>query len=173
MFQLLYTQPAEVVTADCAQLQAATSTIDIAAYSLTHPQIISVVEAAAKRGVRVRVYLDHEELAASIRDAGGLARSPIAPLINQPNIAIRVKESSILMHLKSYCVDLKLLRDGSANLTQPGESVQDNSAIWTDEPIALARWAQKFTEMWTRPNNLSAEQIDASISTRPRRERVL
>jgi len=37
------------------------------------------------------------------------------------------------MHLKSYLVDAKVLRDGSANFSSLGESEQDNSMLITDD----------------------------------------
>ena len=34
-----------------------------------------------------------------------------------------------LMHLKGYCVDHRLLRTGSANFSQSGETRQDNDLV--------------------------------------------
>jgi phosphatidylserine/phosphatidylglycerophosphate/cardiolipin synthase-like enzyme len=88
--------------------------------------------------------------------------------LNQPNITIRVKASMILMHLKSYAVDSKTLRDGSANFSPLGETEQDNSATFTDDPQTVANFAAKFQAMWERADNMSttaAIETSASYAT--------
>jgi len=157
-----YTNPFDVSTADVATIAAATTTIDFAAYSLTHSGVIAALIARAQAGVKIRLYLDRTELEAEARGNPQLSNSPLGPLLSTVNVQTKVKESSILMHLKSYLVDGKVLRDGSANFSPLGESEQDNSMLLTDDGPTVALFESKFTAMWNRPDNLGVAQAVAS-----------
>ena len=157
-----YSNPLDVSAADEASLAAGTATIDFAAYSLTHPGVIATLIARARAAVQIRIYFDRTELEAEARGTGSLNNSPLGPLIATPNVQTKVKESSILMHLKSYLVDGKLLRDGSANFSPLGEAEQDNSMILTDDGPTVALFQSKFLAMWNRPDNISVAQALAS-----------
>lgn len=158
MYTTHYSNPASLINLDISNLSAATKTLDIAAYSLTEPTVIAAIQQKALRLVTVRLYLDRTELEAEARGDASLARSPLCALLNLPALAIKVKQSSILMHLKSYLVDGVTLRDGSANFSPLGETGQDNSLILTDDPTAVALFAIKFNAMWNRPDNLTVAQ---------------
>ncbi len=162
MLQQHYTNPIDVTAVDVATLTAATATIDVAAYSLTHPAVIAALIARARAGVKIRLYLDRTELEAEARGNPTLSNSPLGPLLTTPGVQVKVKESSILMHLKSYLVDGATLRDGSANFSPLGEGEQDNSLLLTDDTNTVALFQSKFTLMWNRADNLSPAQ---AIST--------
>jgi len=165
-----YTNPADVSQQDVDNISAAKSTLDIAAYTLTHQGIITAVDGRARAGVKVRLYLDRTELECEARGDATLAHCPLGVLLSTPNVQIKVKASSILMHLKSYCVDNKLLRDGSANFSPLGEGEQDNSMFCNDDSGVLAVWQCKFEAMWARQDNLSvAQAISESHRTEPTR----
>ena len=71
----------------------------------------SALGRAAMRGVKVRVYLDGEEM--------GRGASAIEEIAGAPNLEVRRKgRSRDLMHLKSYQVDGRVLRSGSANFSR-------------------------------------------------------
>lgn len=153
----LYTNPTNAAQPDVLHLSTAKASIDIAAYCLNHPALITALALAAARGVRIRLYLDRTELEAAARGDATLARTPLYALLNNGQIAIKVKASSVLMHLKSYVVDGAVLRTGSANFTTEGEEPQDNDAVWTDDAGAIGRFQAKFEAMWNRPDNLSPQ----------------
>jgi phosphatidylserine/phosphatidylglycerophosphate/cardiolipin synthase-like enzyme len=158
MYTTHYSNPASVVPIDTTLIHSATKTISMAAYALVDPPIIAALLDRAANGVLIDVYLDRTELEAEARGDALLSRSPLHALLNIPGIAIKVKQSSILMHLKSYLVDGVTLRDGSANFSPAGEQEQDNSLTLTDDPQAAALFAQKFAAMWARPDNLTVAQ---------------
>lgn len=160
-----YSNPYDVSAADVAAISAATATIDFAAYSLTHPGVIAALIQRAQAGVTIRLYLDRTELEAEARGNAQLTNSPLGPLLSTPNVQTKVKQSSILMHLKSYLVDGKMLRDGSANFSPLGETEQDNSLLITDDPDTVSLFKAKFDAMWERPNNLTVAQAIQSAPT--------
>jgi phosphatidylserine/phosphatidylglycerophosphate/cardiolipin synthase-like enzyme len=66
---------------------------------------------AARRGVKVRVYLDGAELSKDEEQV------PFSELAATPGVEMRVKRDSALMHLKSYAIDANALRTGAANFS--------------------------------------------------------
>lgn len=159
-----YTNPATAVPIDVATLSAASKFIDIAAYCMVEPDILAVLLAASRLPIPIRLYLDRTELESEARGDPMLSHSPLHALLNVPAITIKVKESSILMHLKSYLVDGVTLRTGSANFSIPGETEQDNDILITDDPTACLRFQTKFDAMWARPSNLTvAETVQRHV----------
>jgi|SRR5208337_225306 len=150
-----YSNPASLIPLDVAAIDAATKTIDIAAYCMVEPNIIGALVAAAQRGVQLRLYLDRTELESEAHGDAAVTKSPLHALAIDNLISIRVKQSSVLMHLKSYLIDGSLLRDGSANFSTQGETNQDNDLQFTDDPAAIAAFQAKFEQMWAREDNLS------------------
>jgi phosphatidylserine/phosphatidylglycerophosphate/cardiolipin synthase-like enzyme len=147
---------------DVAAIASASSSIDLAAHSLTDPFVIGELAAQAKAGIKVRIYLDRGELQAECREDVTCARVQLSRLIGLPGVEIRVKLSKVLMHLKSYQVDGGLVRDGSANFSEQGERSQDNSATWSTNPSIAAAFRAKFDGMWNRPGNLTVAQAVGS-----------
>lgn len=160
-----YTNPSDVSQVDMTTITAATATIDVAAYSLTHHAVITALIQRAQAGIKIRLYLDRTELEAEARGNPQLSNCPLGQLLSTVNVETKVKESSILMHLKSYLVDGKLLRDGSANFSPQGEGAQDNSLILTDDAPTIAAFQTKFETMWNRPDNISPAQAVQSSGT--------
>lgn len=160
--QVHYSNPSSVVPLDVQTIQSATATLDIAAYAFVAPELVAAVLNRAAAKVAIRLYLDRTELESEARGDPTLKNSPLGQLLNNPAITIKVKASSVLMHLKSYLVDGKLLRDGSANFSDPGEEQQDNSLTLDDDAATCAAFASKFQTMWSRPDNLS---VEAAITT--------
>ena len=59
------------------------------------------------------------------------------------------------MHLKSYAIDGKILRTGSANFSPSGETQQDNDLIIIPSAEAARQFEQNFETIWTRSENNS------------------
>ena len=127
-------------------ISQARSSIDMAAYVLTDRALIGALGQAAMRGVRVRIYLDGEEAARS--------NAVVADIAATPNVELRRKgRSRDLMHLKSYQVDGRLLRTGSANFSVSGETYQDNDLLVIESPEAVQSFEKAFERMWARADN--------------------
>ena len=156
--QVHYSNPQSVIPLDVQTIQSATVSLDIAAYAFVAPELVAAVLNRAAVPIPIRLYLDRTELESEARGDAMLAHSPLGQLLNNPAITIKVKQSSVLMHLKSYLVDGKLLRDGSANFSDPGEEKQDNSLTLDDDPATCEAFQSKFNAMWQRPDNLTVAQ---------------
>lgn len=131
---------------DARLIGEARESIDLAAYVLTDRSLAAALGRAATRGVKVRVYLDGEEM--------GRGASPIEEIAGARNLEVRRKgRSRELMHLKSYQVDGRVLRSGSANFSVSGAVYQDNDLIVIESPRAAARFREAFERLWARPDN--------------------
>jgi phosphatidylserine/phosphatidylglycerophosphate/cardiolipin synthase-like enzyme len=162
-----YTNPANLAPLDAATINIAQKSIDFAAYSLTEPAVIQAIKLRAQAQIPVRIYLDRSEIEAEARGNPLMPTCPLSQLFNVPGIAIKVKRSLVLMHLKSYCVDSLTLRDGSANFSPQGECEQDNSVQMIQDPGEVAAFMAKFETMWARPDNLTVAEAVAHSAVTP------
>ena len=118
----LYSPGTNLERSELAQLETATRSVDLAMYSFTDRYLAEELAALASRGVRVRVYRDREQFAQEMQ-RGGITTTG---MLLAAGIEVRVKGAKDLMHLKSYAIDGRLLRSGSANWSPTGLKQQDN-----------------------------------------------
>lgn len=146
----------QMAKADVEALAGARKSIDLAAFVLTDRGVIGALGDAARRGVVVRVYIDRDESAR----ASAKAVEDLKALATLKGVAIRTKaERSEAMHLKSYMVDRRLLRTGSANFSYSGERFQDNDVAMLESPALAAAFLRNFEAMWARPDNRDFPEI--------------
>ena len=121
-------------------------------YSFTDRELAEELAALARKGVRIRVYRDREQFSQEMQ-FGGLTTTSI---LLAAGIEVRVKGARDLMHLKSYAIDGRLLRSGSANWSPTGLKRQDNDVLYESLPEAVERFGRKFEEMWSKASNTTA-----------------
>jgi phosphatidylserine/phosphatidylglycerophosphate/cardiolipin synthase-like enzyme len=134
----LYYAPEERLDAiDVTLIENAETEISFAAFVLTDTLVIEALNDAAERGVHVRIILDNRQ------------QSDLSHLVN---IEIRKKRPGPLMHLKAFEVDHEVLRTGSANFSQSGETQQDNNLLVIHDPAAISKFSAHFERMWSTAN---------------------
>ncbi|CAM3568500.1 phospholipase D-like domain-containing protein [Hydrogenibacillus schlegelii] len=115
--------------------------VDVAAFALTHGEIVDALVRAARRGVRVRVLTD-ERQARQGAQKGALMRLAAA------GIPIRTNVHPGAMHLKLLAVDRAEAGFGSYNLTVA--ATERNEELWiTVRGPAAARLADVFETIWS------------------------
>jgi phosphatidylserine/phosphatidylglycerophosphate/cardiolipin synthase-like enzyme len=142
---------------DLEQLRRAQQSVDVAMFAFSDQAIARALRELSGRGVIVRLYRDRGQYEAEELKAVRFNQpSSTRLLLGARNVQIRVKQGSErnLMHLKSVCINRKILRDGSANWSPSGEKSQDNNARFTSNPEAIKRFERVFEAMWERPGNL-------------------
>ena len=137
---------------ELAQLDTATRTVDVAMYSFTDRCLAEELATLARKGVRVRVYRDREQFAQEMQWGGGTTTG----ILLAAGVEVRVKGARDLMHLKSYAVDGRFLRTGSANWSPTGLKRQDNDVVYESSSEAVERFECKFEEMWVKASNTIA-----------------
>jgi phosphatidylserine/phosphatidylglycerophosphate/cardiolipin synthase-like enzyme len=149
--EIRYAPATDLERIDLALLRQATRSIDMAAYLVTDIAVIEALASAAERGVRVRLYLDGEQ---EVSGPGFAGRAQ--GLRGAQRIEVKLKPPrSEIMHLKSYCVDGKVLRTGSANFTVWGLRREDDDLIVIREPQTIAAFEASFETIWRRSGNIA------------------
>ena len=145
--RMYYAPQTNLSDIDRALMASAKARIDLAAYVLTDQTIMVALMDAARRGVKLRIYLDPDQPAAKNPDR----TTPFWTLLRAPNVQTRVKfGGNDLMHLKAYQIDGRVLRTGSANFSFSGARRQDNDLIVIESTDAVAQFMQQFESMWSR-----------------------
>ncbi len=148
--RMMYGPSPETASLDLDALARARSSVDMAAFVLTDRGIIGALGDAARRGVRVRIYLDRSETAR----VNEKSNDALAGLAATPGVAIRYKaRGRDAMHLKSYLIDRRILRTGSANFSYSGERYQDNDVVLLESPALAGAFARNFETIWARSGN--------------------
>ena len=148
----LYSPADNLERSELARLDTATRTIDVAMYSLTDRYLAEELASLARKGVRIRVYRDREQFTQESQWGTGTATG----ILLAAGVEVRVKGGRDLMHLKSYAIDGRLLRTGSANWSAMGLKRQDNDVVYESSPEAVERFERKFEEMWVKATNMIA-----------------
>ncbi|MGI4831275.1 MAG: phospholipase D-like domain-containing protein [Janthinobacterium lividum] len=143
---------------ELAQLDTATRTIDVAMYSFTDRYLAEELAQLARKGVRSRVYRDREQFSQEMQGAADTATS----ILLAAGIEVRVKGAKDLMHLKSYAIDGRLLRTGSANWSPTGLKRQDN-----DVPLRVVARSRRAVRAQVR------RDVGQSVKCNPQRPRTL
>ena len=118
-------------------------------YTFTDRNLAYALVEAARRGIQVRIYRDHDQFYQEQQRASEVSRS----LQSQPTIQIRVKTRRELMHEKVVLIDDRIIRDGSGNWSVSAARYQDNEITISFEPEEIKAFQQDFAEMWARPDN--------------------
>lgn len=145
----LYSPGTNLERSELNQLATATRSVDVAMYSFTDRELAEELAALARKGVRVRVYRDREQF----QQEGQRENVTSTSILLAAGVEVRVKAARDLMHLKSYAIDGRMLRTGSANWSPTGLKRQDNDVRYEASPEAVEGFERKFEEMWGREGN--------------------
>ena len=136
----------------CKMLASATTSLDVAIFSISDDRIEKALRDAHRRGVAVRVISDDETALNSGSKLFSLAKEGIATAIDS-TIDVRARSGKVEalsrhMHHKFALVDGRLLLTGSYNWTYSAASVNCENALATDDMFFVGRFATEFARMW-------------------------
>lgn len=121
-------------------------------YSFTDRHLAEQLASLARKGFRIPVYRDREQFTRE-RSVGN-RHDDRHPACSGCRGSGQRREGSHA--LKSYAIDGRLLRTGSANWSPTGLKRQDNDVVYESSPEAVERFERKFEEMWVKPSNTIA-----------------
>ena len=128
---------------DCAlfvidAINSAEDHIDMAAYSLTDPEIIDAVSRKADDGISVRIILDEVQAAnkASITKSKTSVRN------------VCIEDKSGLMHNKFIVIDNKYVITGSYNFTLNARRKNAENLIVSDDQSTIFQYQIEFNNLW-------------------------
>ncbi len=125
-----------------AAMDAASVSLDIAAFELNNPLLTEAMLAAAARGLRVRVVTDDEH---------GLRNEDSSlDQLQAAGIPVVADDRSALMHNKFVLIDGASVWSGSMNLTVNGAGRHNNNLLELRSAEAASRFQSEFDEMFAQ-----------------------
>eukprot|EP01094_Clydonella_sp_ATCC50884_P010068 TRINITY_DN1963_c0_g1_i1.p1 TRINITY_DN1963_c0_g1~~TRINITY_DN1963_c0_g1_i1.p1 ORF type:complete len:187 (+),score=52.59 TRINITY_DN1963_c0_g1_i1:232-792(+) len=120
-------------------IESASASLDICVFSITCDDIANAVIAVHKRGVRVRVITDDDQMDAAGSDIRRMAAEGV-PVCDD--------NSRYHMHNKFAIVDRRLLLSGSFNWTRSAVLNNRENILVTDSPSLVSAFCNEFDKLW-------------------------
>lgn len=120
-------------------INSAKKNLDIAIFSITHPEIAASIADAKKRGVEVRMVVDKGQA-----ESG---RSQTDELMTA-HISIKIGNSAKIMHDKYCIVDSMILETGSFNYTMSATIYNTENQIYITDKNVIKRYQDNFEKLW-------------------------
>ncbi len=128
-------------------INRAQASINIAMYIFTDREIALPLIEARERGVKVRLYLDKEQVDYKYSQSRFLV---------QKGIKTRISSNNYIMHHKFAIIDNRLLLTGSYNWTFSANNRNDENLMVIDDPEIIEIFQNQFINLWT--NKYSPER---------------
>jgi hypothetical protein len=132
----LYDNPQKEIIKNINQAE---TFINIAMYIFTDKEIAIPLAKARERGVKVRVYLDQDQVDYKYSQSRFLV---------QKGIKTRISSNNYIMHNKFAIIDNRILLTGSYNWTFSAHSRNDENLMVIDDPDVIARYQNYFEKIW-------------------------
>lgn len=133
-----------------AFMRTATSTLDVAAYSMTIPELAAAIVEIRDRGVSVRVITDVNQ----VRGNTSVVRNLV-----EARIDVRIWDPQRMMHNKFTIVDGRAIETGSFNYSVSASRYNSENQIYIyDENVARA-YAGEFARIWAHGSRATPEQV--------------
>jgi len=120
-------------------INQAESFINIAMYIFTDREIALPLVKAQERGVKVRLYLDKDQVDYQYSQSRFLV---------QRGIKTRISTNNYIMHNKFAIIDNRLLLTGSYNWTFSANNRNDENLMIIDDPEIIALYQNQFEKLW-------------------------
>ena len=126
-----------------AKINLSRKTIKIAIFSFTSGEIASALEAAAKRGITIKLLADKIEAASKHSEIGYLSAAGI-----ETKLLSGKKGRRGIMHHKFAVFDEKEIITGSYNWTDNAERFNYENAIFFNDPAVVQAFSKEFDKLW-------------------------
>jgi len=123
--------------------------INIAMYIFTDREIALPLAKAHERGVKVRLYLDKEQVEYQYSQSRFLV---------QKGIKVRISTNNYIMHNKFAIIDNHILLTGSYNWTFSANNRNDENLMVIDDPELIEIFQNQFVNLWTNKYSLERTQ---------------
>ncbi|MBA7621275.1 hypothetical protein ES703_28634 [subsurface metagenome] len=138
----LYDNPQKEIIKNINQAEAF---INIAMYIFTDREIALPLVKARERGVKVRLYLDKDQVDYKYSQSRFLV---------QKGIKTRISSNNYIMHNKFAIIDNRLLLTGSYNWTFSANNRNDENLMAIDDPKLIEIFQNQFVSLWTNKYSL-------------------
>ena len=138
----LYDNPQKEIIKNINQAEAF---INIAMYIFTDREIALPLTKAHERGVKVRLYLDKEQVEYQYSQSRFLV---------QKGIKTRISSNNYIMHHKFAIIDNRILLTGSYNWTFSANNRNDENLMIIDDLEIIEIFQNQFINLWTNKYSL-------------------
>jgi len=138
----LYDNPQKEIIKNINQAEAF---INIAMYIFTDREIALPLIKAQERGIKVRLYLDKEQVDYKYSQSR---------LLVQKGIKTRISTNNYIMHNKFAIIDNRILLTGSYNWTFSANHRNDENLMVIDDPEIIEIFQNQFVNLWTNKYSL-------------------
>ncbi len=138
----LYDNPQKEIIKNINQAEAF---INIAMYIFTDREIALPLVKAQERGVKVRLYLDKDQVDYKYSQSRFLV---------QEGIKARISTNNYIMHNKFAIIDNRILLTGSYNWTFSANNRNDENLMVIDDPEIIEIFQNQFVNLWTNKYSL-------------------
>jgi len=139
----LYDNPQKEIIKNINQAE---SFINIAMYIFTGREIAPPLVNAQERGVKVRLYLDKEQVDYKYSQSRFLV---------QKGIKTRISTNNYIMHNKFAIIDSRILLTGSYNWTFSANNRNDENLMVIDDSEIIVRYQNQFEKLWFEKYSLN------------------
>ncbi len=126
-------------------INQAEASIKIAMYIFTDREIALPLIKAHERGVKVRLYLDKDQVDYKYSQSRFLV---------QKGIKTRISSNNYIMHHKFAIIDNRMLLTGSYNWTFSANHRNDENLMVIDDPEIIALYQNQFEKLWLNKYSL-------------------
>ena len=138
----LYDNPQKEIIKNINQAEAF---INIAMYIFTDREIALPLVKARERGVKVRLYLDKDQVDYQYSQSRFLV---------QKGIKTRISSNKYIMHNKFAIIDNRILLTGSYNWTFSANNRNDENLMVIGDPEIIEIFQNQFINLWTNKYSL-------------------
>lgn len=118
--------------------------VRVMGYSFTSPEVVRALINVRKRGVDVRVVLDHKANAGKQNKASRAAMN----LLIGAGIPLRTVSAFKILHDKVIVADRRNTQLGSYNYSRAAESNSENVLVVWDDAVVAQHYLQHWTSRW-------------------------
>lgn len=119
-------------------IRSAKSTIDIAIFDITHPQIVHEILVASKR-IPVRILVDRRQ---------SRGQHSLVSTFVRAGANVRSGRQRGIMHNKFMIVDQEKVETGSFNYTHGASYKNQENQIYFSNKALATRYQERFEKMW-------------------------
>lgn len=120
-------------------IKAAHTSIDIAIYDLTLPNLAQAIVAQKTAGVKVRIVADRSE---------AKTKTSLIRKLIQSGAPVRFGNVQGIMHNKFVIVDDRMLETGSFNYSLNATHANAENQLYLDSPEVVSQYQAQFEKLW-------------------------
>lgn len=146
--QVFFSGDTDLEAVVVGEIDAASSTVDVAIYTFTAENIQNALIDAAGRGVAVQVVMD----ARQTTDPANEGQAAVRINLREAGVPVRTAEgfNGGILHHKFVVIDDGTVVTGSYNFTLSANNANDENLLVLNDPNLARAYDEAFQDLWAR-----------------------